>query len=182
MAAKDMILEEYPEKSVHVIDSLSAGPELTVLLYKLTEFIKSGLGFDEIVEKITEYQNNTGLAFMLDSLDNFVRNGRVNKYVAKITGVLGIRIIGRASTIGELEVVHKARGKYMDLLVNMIIDDGYNGGKMVIATCKNTAGAEKLKTAILIQFPTASIEIMPTSGLCSYYAERNGLLVGFEKN
>lgn len=181
MAARDMIIDEYPDKKVHVIDSLSAGPELTVLLYKLTEYIKLNLSFEEITEKITEYKKHTGLAFMLESLDNFVRNGRVNKYVGKIAGVLGIRIIGRASDKGELEVVHKSRGKYLEQLASMIINEGYNGGRMVIAHCYNRDGAEKLSSLIKEHFPDCQPEIMPTSGLCSYYAENHGLLAGYEK-
>lgn len=181
MTAKDMILEEFPDKNVHVIDSLSAGPELTVILYKLTEYIKEGLSFEEITKKITDYKNNTGLGFMLESLDNFVRNGRVNKYVGKITGVLGIRIIGRASATGELEVVHKSRGKYLEQLVNMVISDGYKGGRLVIAHCYNEAGANKLCELLREHFADCSVEIMPTSGLCSYYAENHGLLIGYEK-
>lgn len=181
MAAKDMILDEYPEKKIHVIDSLSAGPELTVILYKLTEYIKQGMSFKEITEKITAYKKNTGLGFMLESLDNFVRNGRVNKYVGKIAGVLGIRIIGRASDEGELEVVHKSRGKYLEQLAGMIISDGYKGGRLFIAHCYNESGANKLRELLHNHFPNASIEIMPTSGLCSYYAENHGLLAGYEK-
>ena len=181
MAAKDMILDEYPDKKIHVIDSLSAGPELTVILYKLTEYIKQEMSFEEITEKITAYKENTGLGFMLENLDNFVRNGRVNKYVGKLTGVLGIRIIGRASTTGELEVVHKSRGKYLEQLANMVINDGYKGGRLVIAHCYNETGANKLCALLKERFPDCSIEIMPTSGLCSYYAEYHGLLVGYEK-
>lgn len=181
MAAKDMILDEYPDKNIHVIDSLSAGPELTVILYKLTEYIKQGMSFEEITQKITKYKKNTGLGFMLESLDNFVRNGRVNKYVGKITGVLGIRIIGRASATGELEVVHKSRGKYLEQLANMVINDGYKGGRLVIAHCFNEDGANRLSKLLTERFPNCSIEIMPTSGLCSYYAENHGLLVGYEK-
>ena len=181
MAARDMILDEYPDKKIHVIDSLSAGPELTVILYKLTEYIKQEMPFEEITEKITAYKENTGLGFMLENLDNFVRNGRVNKYVGKITGILGIRIIGRASTTGELEVVHKSRGKYLEQLADMVINDGYKGGRLVIAHCYNETGANKLSELFKERFPDCSIEIMPTSGLCSYYAENHGLLAGYEK-
>lgn len=181
ITAKNMLLEEAPDKNIHVIDSLSAGPELTVILYKLTEYIKEGLSFEEITRKITAYKENTGLGFMLESLDNFVRNGRVNKYVGKITGVLGIRIIGRTSADGELEVVHKSRGKYLEQLANMIINDGYRGGRLVIAHCYNRAGADKLCEILKERFKGCLVEIMPTSGLCSYYAENHGLLIGYEK-
>lgn len=181
MAAKDMILDEYPDKKIHVIDSLSAGPELTIILYKLMEYIKEGLSFEEITDRITDYQNHTGLTFMLESLDNLIRNGRVNKYVGKIAGVLGIKIIGRASDKGELEVIHKARGKYMDQLVKTITDEGYQGGKLVISHCYNEDGAKKVQELLRESFPDCSAEIMPTSGLCSYYAENHGMLIGFEK-
>jgi len=35
---------------------------------------------------------------------------------------------------------------------------------------------------LLETFPQADIKIIPTSGLCSFYAEDGGLLMGYEIN
>ena len=47
--AKDMCLSVNPDKKIFVIDSLSAGPELTLIIEKLKELISEDLAFEEIV-------------------------------------------------------------------------------------------------------------------------------------
>ena len=59
---------------------------------------------------------------------------------------------------------------------------GFRGGKLRIAHCQNEAAALELKARIESVFPQTDVTIQPCRGLCSYYAEKGGLLVGFEKN
>ena len=95
--AKQLYEADYPGRRVFVIDSLSAGPELMLIVEKLQDYIGEGLTFEEICVKIKAYQETTSLVFVLESLKNFAANGRVSPAVAKIAGVLGIRIVGEAS-------------------------------------------------------------------------------------
>ena len=67
--AKEMYETEHPGRRVFVIDSLSAGPELTLLVDKLEELVVAGKSFEEICAYIPEYQKKTGLLFMLESLN-----------------------------------------------------------------------------------------------------------------
>ena len=144
--AKDMYESEHPGRRVFVIDSLSAGPELTIIVEKLEEMILAGESYEEICSYIPEYQKKTGLLFMLESLNNFAANGRVSPAVAKIAGVLSIRIVGKASAVGTLEPIHKARGesKALEALVSHMRSEGLVRGKVRIAHCCNEAAAEKL--------------------------------------
>ena len=57
---------------------------------------------------------------------------------------------------------------------------GFKGGKVRIDHCLNLEGAQQLKNLILSKFPSADVIIGECRALCSYYAERGGLLVGFE--
>ena len=181
--AKQLYEAEYSDRQVHVIDSLSAGPELVLIIEKLEQYIAEGLPFQQICENIDDYRLQTGLVFMLESLKNFAANGRVSPAVAKIAGVLGIRVVGRASQQGTLEPTNKCRGlaKSLDALVNNLKNSGLRSGKARIAHCQNQSAAEELKAMILCSFPHAQVSIHPCRGLCSYYAEKGGLLVGFEK-
>ncbi|WP_054739383.1 DegV family protein [Cellulosilyticum ruminicola] len=77
--AADLFKTLYPERKIYVIDSKSAGPEITLIVRKLTEYINASMSFDEIVESIENYRKNTHLLFVLQSLDNFIKNGRVSK-------------------------------------------------------------------------------------------------------
>lgn len=181
--AKEMYESEDSDKRVYVIDSLSAGPELELIVEKLEEFIESGCTYEDICEKIRKYTKKTGLFFALASLKNFAANGRVPKAVAKIAGVLGIRIIGKASDEGTLEPLDKCRGEAKSLakLIEHLKTAGLNEGKVRIAHCRNELAATKLTELIKSAFPKVDVKVSKCLGLCSYYAELGGLLVGYEK-
>lgn len=182
-AAKQMYEAENEGKHVCVIDSLSAGPELVLIIEKLEEWIGQGMSFEQINSEIGEYQKNTGLVFMLESLKNFAANGRVSPAVAKLAGVLGIRIVGKASDAGTLEPINKCRGEAKSLaaIMSHLKAFGLQKGKVRIAHCENEGAAQELKRLILSELPQVDVQIHTCRGLCSYYAELGGLLVGFEK-
>lgn len=175
--------EQNPGARVHVINSLSAGPEMELLLEKLRDLIHEGKDFDTIKAEITEYQNHTGLAFSLLCLDNLARNGRVSMAVAKFAGLLDIRIVGKASAEGTLEPLHKSRGekRMLKALLETMEAEGFTGGKVIIRHADNAVCAELLRINILEKYPTAKVVMAKNAGLCTYYAETGGILVGFEK-
>ena len=175
--------QEFPDRKVCVIDSLSTGGEMELIAEKIQELIAADLSFDEICKQVREYQQHTGLMFMLESMQNLANNGRVNKIVAKAAGILGIRAVGKASDVGTLEPMDKCRGekKAIAALADHMVALGYEGGKMRISHCLNPAAAESLKETIVSAFPGADVQIRPTGGLCSFYAEKGGMIIGFEK-
>ena len=182
VAAKNY-LADHPDKKVHIIDSLSTGPENALVIERLRDLILEGRDFEEIKTEISDYNlNHTRLIFALESMRNLANNGRVSPIVAKMAELFGIRAIGRASDVGTLEMICKSRGPVNaanDILANMI-GDGYKGGRVKLNHANNLPAAELLKSKILEKFPEAKIEIGMTGGLCSFYAEQGGLLVGFE--
>ena len=180
--AKDMYEEEHPDRRVFVIDSLSAGPELTLIVEKLQELILEGKSYEEICDYVPQYQKKTGLLFILESLKNFAANGRVSPAVAKITGLLGIRIVGKASEHGTLEPTDKCRGeaKSLSAIVKRLKESGLETGKVFLAHCWNESGAKKLANLIREALPEVTVKIGINLGLCSYYAEKGGILVGYE--
>jgi DegV family protein with EDD domain len=180
--AKQQYEQEHPGAKVLVVDSLSAGPEMALLIEKAKELILQKLPIEQIGEKLEAYRQKTHLLFSLESLNNLARNGRVNPAVAKIAGVLGIRAVGRASDVGTLEQLHKCRGerKALETIFAEMLSRGYQGGKVRIAHCLNSPAATKLKESILSVFPKSDIHIEPTTALCSFYAEQGGLMIGFE--
>lgn len=180
--AKNDYEEEHPDRKVFVIDTLSAGPEITLLIEKTAEYVRAGKSFEDICAQITEYQKHTKLLFILESLVNFANNGRVSPVVAKATGLLGIRIVGEASAQGDLSVLDKCRGekKALAAIIKHMKQFGYRGGKVSIGHCANESVTLKLKEMILTEFPKAQIEFHPLRGLCSFYAEKGGVLIGCE--
>ena len=171
---------EHP--NAYVIDTLSAGPEMQLQIEFLRDQIQAGKDFETIKTAIQDYQPHTHLLFSLESLNNLARNGRVSHAVAKIAGVLGIRLVGKASDVGTLEPLHKCRGEQRALktIYEEMKTTGYRGGKVRIAQCLNLNAAQLLKAAIQQDWPQADVEIIPCTALCSYYAEQGGLMIGYE--
>ncbi len=182
--AKKVYEAEREGSRVFVLDSLSTGPEMTLILRKITDLIADGKEYDEIVETIKAYSQTTGLYFMLRSLRTLANNGRVSHLVAKIIDIAGICLVAKASDVGTIETKHKCRGeaRAIDTLVKSIKEEGYAGGRVVIGHCENLVGAEAAKEKILALYPEADVFIHTLGGLCSFYAELGGILVGFEKN
>jgi len=171
-----------PEKRLRVLDTLSAGPEMQLIEEKLQELIEVGGTFEEIRTAIRAYMKHTHLLFALQSLDNLAKNGRCSMALAKVAGVLGIRVVGKASDHGTLEPISKPRGekKALEAVLSELAKAGFRGGKVRIAHCFNEKSAKELKKMILDCFPGSDIQIHPCGGLCSYYADLGGYLIGFE--
>ena len=180
--AANTYMEENPGKQVFVFNTLSAGPQQMFLNEKVMELAEQGLDMETIKAKALEYYRNTHILFCLESMMNLARNGRVPMAVAKIGGMLGIRVCGDVKA-GMITPVHKPRGakKATQTLLDMMIERGfYDGAQLRIAHCFAQQQAQDLADATLARFPNAKITIEPTTALCSFYAEAGGLMIGFE--
>lgn len=184
MVAKHRYEEMHPDRRVFVLNSLSAGPEICLFIERLQEMVLDGMEFDAICDAISEYRHRTGLVFMLKSMKNLANNGRVSPLVAKMAGLLGIRVVGKASERGDLEPLNKCRGekKALETLIEHMKTMGLKQGKVRIAHCFNEEAARTLKTMLREAFEgKVHVRLYRCRGLCSFYAERGGMLVAFEK-
>ena len=183
LTAKQIYEEAHPDRRVFVFNSLTAAAEIRLIIEKIEELLLEGMDFEGICQAIPAYKQRTGLMFMLASMRNFANNGRVSPAVAKFAGLMGIRVVGKASDKGDLEPLDKCKGqtKALSTILSRMISLGYDGGRVMIAHCFNQEGGASLKRLIKEAFPSARISIYPCRGLCGFYAEEGGLLVGFEK-
>lgn len=181
MQAKAYYESENPNAKVFVMDTLSCGGEIELLINKTIELKKQGLTYEEVVTSLQAYHNHTHLIFMLKSVDNLAKNGRVNAALAKVIGLLGIRLVGKAND-GVLEVLNKVKGskKAIQSLYQVMLDHNYQGGKVIINHAHNEKDALALEDLILANYPNAEVKIDITGALCSYYAEEGGLIIGYE--
>lgn len=172
----------HPDRRVFVVDSLSTGPEMMLLIEKLAELHQAGMAFDDICREITAYQQTTHVMFCLQSVRNLAANGRVSPAVAALIGMLGIRIVGCGNEAGQLQTMGKCRGdrKALAEMMARMKAMGYQGGKVIIDHCINEALAATLRDMLCSAWPSAQVCIRPVGGLCSYYAEQGGIIVGFE--
>ena len=180
--AAESYMEAHPDRKAFIIDSLSTGPEMMMIVDKIRECEAAGDDFETTKEKVLDYSNHNHTLFCLESMMNLARNGRVPMAVAKIAGMLGIRVVGDVEK-GEITPVHKPRGakKATQTLVQMIKERGFQDGNILrVAHCFGEEAAYALRDAILAEFPNTRFTLEPTTALCSFYAESGGLIIGFE--
>lgn len=182
MQAKKEYEQTHPEAKVLIVDSLSAGPELKLIIEKMEEAVKGEHSFEEMSQMVTGYCRHSHLLFALQHMENLARNGRVNPAIAKIAGVLGIRVVGKASDTGTLQQLHKCRGEAASIscIWNEMKQHGYDGGKVRLDHCLNLKMAQTLAGLIKKSYPAADVVISECTALCSFYAEKGGLMIGYE--
>jgi len=181
--AKEQYLSDHPNTKICIVDSLSTGPGLGLLIEKIAALKNAGKTFEEVSTEIVEYQKSLKTLFILQSLHNLAVNGRVNKLVASAIGIMNIRIMGTASTAGTIEPIAKCRGdkKAVEKMLSEIRTCGYKGGKIRISHVNNEALANTIIEALRSEYGDIDICSIPTRGLDSYYAERGGIILGCER-
>ncbi|MBQ1466542.1 MAG: DegV family protein [Eubacteriaceae bacterium] len=181
MAARAMVHEEEPEKNIEVIDSRSTGSEIILILRKLCSLISEGLDFDEVMSRVREYTKTTYTSFVLSSFDNLVKNGRMSRITGFIAHTMGLVGIGIASPEGTIDIKGVARGRKK--AINVVLEDmkhrAVHVHEVIIDHCMNPEFAAMVRDAILEIWADAHIKLFRTRGLCSYYAEYGGLIIGY---
>lgn len=180
--AANLFKEDHPDVKIHVFDSKTAGPQIRLLAKKVANLVNEKVPFDEIVDLTNKEIQKTDLLFILAHLDNLANNGRISPAIAKITHMLKLNIYGTANDEGKFEMLGKVRGskKIYTKLLKVMEKTGYHGGEVMIDTVDAEDKAAQMKETILAAYPDAQIEISTCGGLCSYYAENNGIMIGYD--
>lgn len=181
-AARDMLLEQSPGRRCEVIDTLSTGPEMCLIVRKLRELILEGLDFDAVVEGAKRYMASTRIIFALSSYNNLIRNGRMHRIVGLAAHTLNLWGVGIGSPAGEIAFRRMARGskRAVEAILHDMRERAVNVRKVVVDHCVNPEFAERIRAAVAQAWPEALTTVRSTRGLCGYYAEKGGVIVGYE--
>lgn len=180
LIAKEMAQDEYPGIKIHVIDSKRASCGETILAVEIKRKEEEGLSFEETVEYIDKFSDESILYFLLDNLDTLVKNGRMSYLAGKVAQLLHIKPILTATPEGEIGLADKARTspKALDKLAEYV----YSVAKdtrdtfLIISHCQAEAKAQILKAKIEVHKAFKEIIIVPMKGLSSTYANVGGLI------
>lgn len=183
MLARDLFLEEHPDKKVHIINSKSAAAGQSNIFFELQKLISNGFDFEEIKNEITKFVDNMNTFFVLEDLGNLIKNGRMGKPAGFIANALSIKPVMRAND-GEIELSEVSRG--MKNSLNRMINS-------IEKYCKNTAGkrlvithnralerAYFVKESIKARYNFEDIKIIQNKGLSSAYAAEGGIVIAYE--
>ena len=181
LIGRNMVLEDEPDKQIAVIDTKATGPEVSMLIWHARDLILAGKSFEEIEKDLNETADRIHTSFALISYHNLIKSGRVSRLIGFIAGHLGFWGIGMGDEKGEIVIRGKARGSksMVRFLVEEISKVGIAGKQIVISHCQNLKDAEALKKALEAAHAGIEVLVQATRGLDSFYAEREGLIVGY---
>lgn len=181
--AKQLYLEENPGKNIGVIDSCSASVGQTLIALKLQELVKKGLHFEEVMEKIRIFRDEMNTKFVLESLENLRKNGRLNNLTAVVCNVLNIKPVMGATPDGQICKLGQARGMARAIIdmAKAVVEDAVDpeNRTLGIAHCNNYKRALMVKDEILKRIKFKNCVIVETAGISSLYASDGGVIVSY---
>ena len=182
LLGRSMVLEEYPDKQICIIDSKGASGMLALIVLRAQQLIEAGKSFEEVSAALREDQASLRVVFTHSNFGNLIKAGRMSPFIGSVLTGLGIHVIADATPQGTIHVAGKAKGenKTIKHIVRMMGEaKDVTGLPVLISHCENLAGAMKLKQAILAELPVADVTLMSCKGLCTYYAMEKGLIVSY---
>ncbi len=181
MLAKQMYQEEHPEVKIEVVDSWSASVGESIIVLKLRSLFDK-FGFEEIVKKITAFRDSAQTKFVLEDLDVFIKNGRLNQMQAVLCNALNIKPI-LAGKEGQIVKLDQARGveRALKKMVEMIAEDVKEATTrtLAISHCNHPARAEQVRQMIMSKVPFKECMIVDTRGVSTMYANEGGIVVAY---
>ena len=180
--AKNMYQEIHPECKIEVVDSKSASCGQMLLAVKLKELKEKGFSFEEVQKKIAHFRDNMQTKFVLESLENLRKNGRLSRVFFALCNVLHIRPV-MAAEEGEIIKIDQTRGhkKALMRMIEFIEADAKEVRSKIlgISHCNNRERAEMVKQEILKRVPFKDCIIVNTAGVATLYANDGGIIVSY---
>lgn len=177
---KNLLLEENPEKKVHVFNSRSASVGETLIGMKIQECEEMGCSFEETVEKVEAYIEEQHTFFVLDDLETLRKNGRLSKVKSLVASALKIKPVMGSTPEGTICQLDQARGinKALVKMAQNIVEKAENSQDKVLAIshCNCKDRAELLKNALLEKIEVKEVVILDTAGVSTMYANNGGVI------
>lgn len=183
--AANMFKEEYPERNIFVFSSRSAAAGEVAVCEKIFELASSGLVFDEVVKETLKFVDELSTYFILENLEVFRKNGRLNHLQAIVTGALRLKLImggdetGNICVRGKALTMDRAITSMADMIAKRFKPEEVQDKRLYITQCQCPERARKVKDEIISRRQFKDVLIMRSSGISTIYANKGGFIVSF---
>lgn len=180
--ARLMFLEEHPNANVHIFNSCSASSGEVLPALKIRELAQSGMDFSSVVDQVSRFISEMETLFVLETLDNLRKNGRLSRLQSIVTGTLKIKLLMGATPEGEIckrgqaLSVKQALSKMVSL---MAADEKHQGRILCITHCNCLERAFSLKEMVLKSCCFRDIILCETHGISTVYANDGGVIAAY---
>lgn len=182
-AAKEMYIEQFGDKFIHVFDSLSAAIGETLIVLRLKKYVDEKLPLQEIIEKTESYIKEMKTMFVLENLDNLIKNGRMGRLAGMFAQFLHIKPILASDGAGEIKLAEKCRGtkkaikKMVDLVGSETTD--FSNRTFGIVHCNAREKALFIKEMVLERYNFKDVVVTEANGLSAVYMDDGGVVVAY---
>lgn len=115
--AKEQLLEEYPDRKIELVDSISGGLGLGLVVDEAIRLKEAGHSLEENAATLNTFKKHVMCIFTHDDLSHLQAGGRISKFNFWLGTVLRIKPIISADDNGELKPRHKVLGRKKSLRV-----------------------------------------------------------------
>ena len=180
--AKLLMEEDHPNKNVYVFNSCSASSGEVLVALKVRELAESGAPFKHVVREVEQFIYQMQTMFVLETLENLRKNGRLTRLQSVITGALKIKLLmgatpeGEICKLGQTLSMKQALSKMVDHMAN---DPAHAGRTLAICHCNCLDRAFQVKAMAEQRCKFAHILILEAGGITSVYANDGGIVTAY---
>ncbi|WP_148881040.1 DegV family protein [Streptococcus sp. Marseille-P7376] len=166
--AREMVLEDYPNAVIRIIDTKAASMGEGLLVMKAAEARAAGQTLEQTADLIESLVPKVKTYFLVDDLNHLMRGGRISKTAALMGSLVNIKPIIAVKRDGTLDSVAKVRGKKKAQaeVVRMTLE-GVADPRVVIAYAGEKEVAENIKEQLLASGQVTEVLIMPLGPVIS---------------
>ena len=180
--ARMLMEEDHPNKNVYVFNSCSASSGEVLVALKVRELAESGAPFKHVVREVEQFIYQMQTMFVLETLENLRKNGRLTRLQSVITGALKIKLLmgatpeGEICKLGQTLSMKQALSEMVDHMAN---DPAHAGRTLAICHCNCLDRAFQVKAMAEQRCKFAHILILEAGGITSVYANDGGIVAAY---
>lgn len=110
-SAAQELMEKYPQRTIHIVDSLGASSGYGLLMDQLADLRDGGMELDDLAQWATDHRLELHHWFFSTDLTYYIRGGRISKTAGMVGTLLGICPLLNMDHLGRLIPREKIRSK-----------------------------------------------------------------------
>lgn len=183
LIAKEIYEKENKNKKIHVIDSLSASVGEGLIVLKAAQMASNGMEIDELADYLRKCAQEGQVFFLLDTLENIIKGGRIGKVTGQIATLLSIKLIMKSDGNGIVDLAEKIRGSNRSFkrLVDIIGENCTNIENKILAIAHANCHSKALEFKAMVEekYKFKEIIISTIGAAIGTYSGEGGILISF---
>lgn len=148
--AREMVLEDYPQARIEIVDTLAAAGGEGFLVMLAAEKRDQGLSLDQVASEMKSLCPYLYSHFLVDDLYHLMRGGRLSKSSAIVGSLVSIKPLLWIDSQGKLAPLIKVRGRKKGIreMIEKSVQD-LNFGTVVVAHANDPVAAQEIEEKLL---------------------------------